>query len=104
MISLAIALVLAPVVVIGYAYVGYPALLKLASLVTRRRVAADYPASKRHIVVISDASTDRTDEIAREYADRGIELVRLSQRRGKSAAENAGAAAVSDDLVVKIDA
>src|SRR5262245_17544860 len=35
----------------------------------------DYPADRRHILVISYASTDATDAIAREYADRGVELL-----------------------------
>lgn len=63
-----------------------------------------YPADKRQIVVISDASTDRTDEIVRSYADRGIELLRLPERRGKTAAENAAAAVVRGDIIVNIDA
>src|SRR5579884_2151938 len=49
----------------------------------------DYPADKLQVLVISDASSDNTDRIVREYADRGVELLRLPERRGKSAAENA---------------
>lgn len=64
----------------------------------------DYPADRRLIVVISDASTDRTDEIVRGYADRGVELVRLRERRGKSAAENAAGAVLRGDIIVNIDA
>ncbi len=64
----------------------------------------DYPAEKRRILVISDASTDRTDDIARSYADRGVELMRLSQRRGKTAAENAADAAASGEIIVNTDA
>jgi cellulose synthase/poly-beta-1,6-N-acetylglucosamine synthase-like glycosyltransferase len=67
-------------------------------------LAQDYPAEKRHILVISDASTDRTDEIAASYADRGVELLRLPERRGKTAAENAADAAVRSDLIVNTDA
>ena len=137
MTAFAIALVLAPILILGYAYVGYPALLKVATLWSRRRSAAsagepewpqititvpaynaehsirltldsllatDYPADRRHILVISDASTDRTDDVVREYTDRGVELLRLEQRRGKSAAENAGAAMVRGDIVVNTDA
>lgn len=50
-------------------------------------VAVDYPADHREIIVASDASTDRTDEIAREYADRGVRLVRAEERRGKEYAQ-----------------
>lgn len=64
----------------------------------------DYPADRRQIVVVSDASTDGTDDIARSYADRGVELLRLPERRGKTAAENAAAAVLRGDIVVNIDA
>src|SRR5690606_432603 len=37
----------------------------------------DYPADRRQILIVSDASTDRTDDIVREYADRGVELLRV---------------------------
>lgn len=67
-------------------------------------LAQDYPAEKRHILVISDASTDRTDDIAASYADRGVELLRLPERRGKTAAENAADTAVRTDLIVNTDA
>ena len=64
----------------------------------------DYPAHRRQILVISDASTDRTDEIVREFAPRGVELLRLPQRAGKTAAENAGALHLRGDIVVNTDA
>src|SRR6185503_6773707 len=35
-------------------------------------LATDYPAERRRILVVSDASTDRTDEIVRGYAGRGV--------------------------------
>src|SRR3954462_12649580 len=50
-------------------------------------IAQDYPSDRRQILVLSDASTDRTDEIVREYADRGVELLRMAPRGGKTAAE-----------------
>jgi cellulose synthase/poly-beta-1,6-N-acetylglucosamine synthase-like glycosyltransferase len=65
---------------------------------------ADYPAHRRQLLVISDASTDRTDDIAREFAGAGVELIRLPQRRGKTAAENAGVAAARAPIVINIDA
>ncbi len=69
-----------------------------------RLLALDYPADRRQILVISDASTDRTDEIVREFAPRGVELLRLPTRRGKTAAENAAGAAVTGEIVVNTDA
>jgi cellulose synthase/poly-beta-1,6-N-acetylglucosamine synthase-like glycosyltransferase len=64
----------------------------------------DYPADRRQILVVSDASSDRTDEIVREYADRGIELLRMENRGGKGAAENAAAQFLRGEIVVNTDA
>jgi cellulose synthase/poly-beta-1,6-N-acetylglucosamine synthase-like glycosyltransferase len=64
----------------------------------------DYPADKLHILVISDASTDATDRIVGEYAGRGVELLRLSDRRGKTAAENAAGPRIRGSIVVNSDA
>jgi glycosyltransferase involved in cell wall biosynthesis len=46
----------------------------------------DYPADAIEIIVASDCSTDRTDEIVRSYGRRVL-LVRTRQRRGKEAAQ-----------------
>lgn len=64
----------------------------------------DYPSEKLQILVISDASTDGTERIVAEYASRGIELVRLSSRRGKTAAENAAGRAARGSIIVNNDA
>ena len=64
----------------------------------------DYPPEKRQIVVISDASTDRTDAIVAEFAGRGVELVRLPKRGGKTAAENAARSCLRGEIVVQTDA
>jgi cellulose synthase/poly-beta-1,6-N-acetylglucosamine synthase-like glycosyltransferase len=124
----------------AYAYVGYPALLRVVSTLRgRRRLATpdpsaadewpsititvpayneeaqirgllesllklDYPADRRQILIVSDASTDRTDEIVREYADRGVELLRLESRGGKGAAECAAFPYLRGEIVVNTDA
>jgi cellulose synthase/poly-beta-1,6-N-acetylglucosamine synthase-like glycosyltransferase len=67
-------------------------------------LALDYPADRREILVVSDASTDRTDEIVLEYADRGVQLLRMPQRGGKTAGENAAAARLTGEIVVNTDA
>jgi cellulose synthase/poly-beta-1,6-N-acetylglucosamine synthase-like glycosyltransferase len=64
----------------------------------------DYPADRRQVLVVSDASTDRTDDIARSFAARGVELVRLPRRAGKTAAENAARAHLRGEVVVQTDA
>lgn len=67
-------------------------------------LALDYPRDRLQLLFISDASTDATDEVVRSFADRGVELLRLPVRRGKTAAENAAAAVARGDIVVNIDA
>ncbi len=67
-------------------------------------LALEYPADRRQIVIMSDASTDRTDDIVRGFADRGVELVRMPERIGKSGMENVGAASFRGSIVVNTDA
>jgi cellulose synthase/poly-beta-1,6-N-acetylglucosamine synthase-like glycosyltransferase len=64
----------------------------------------DYPAGRMEIVVVSDASTDRTDEIARAFSDRGVRLLRMEPRGGKVAAENYAAEWLTGEIVVNTDA
>jgi len=64
----------------------------------------DYPADRRQILFVSDASTDGTDEIVREYADRGVDLLRVERRGGKTAAENAAREHLTGQIVVNTDA
>ncbi len=64
--------------------------------------AADYPADKIEIVVVSDGSDDETEAVARGA---GVaRVVAWPQRRGKPAALNAGAAAASGEVFVFTDA
>lgn len=69
-----------------------------------RLLELDYPADRRQIVVVSDASTDATDDIVRSYSDRGVELVRLPSRAGKTAAEAAAIPYLRGEIVVNTDA
>jgi poly-beta-1,6-N-acetyl-D-glucosamine synthase len=62
----------------------------------------DYPAESREIIVISDASRDRTDDIASSYADRGVQLLRVP-RGGKAAALNAGLVHATGDILLFCD-
>jgi len=48
-------------------------------------LALDYPLDRLQILVLSDASTDGTDDVAREFSGRGVELLRAPERRGKTA-------------------
>lgn len=69
-----------------------------------RILALEYPPERRQILVVSDASSDRTDAIVREYADRGVELLRLPERSGKTAAENAARAYLKGEIIINTDA
>src|SRR5262249_20694216 len=64
----------------------------------------DYPGPLC-FVVVSDGSTDRTDEIVEEFLqkDRRFRLHR-TERLGKSGAQNHALANVDDDVVVLADA
>jgi peptidoglycan/xylan/chitin deacetylase (PgdA/CDA1 family) len=65
----------------------------------------DYPRELLDVVVVSDASTDRTDEIASEYAARhGVVLARQSERAGKTAGLNRTVPTLRGDIVVFSDA
>lgn len=120
-----------------YAYVAYPAILKLLSLRARaphgarggasslprisivlpvyneatviaatleRILAIDYPSNRRQILVVSDASSDGTDEIVAHFATRGVDLLRLPRRQGKTAAENAARPLLTGEIIVSTDA
>lgn len=67
-------------------------------------LALDYPPERRQILVVSDASTDGTDDIVRAFSGRGVQLLRMPERRGKTAAENAAAPLLSGEIVVNTDA
>lgn len=69
-----------------------------------RLLEIDYPRDRLHLLVLSDASHDGTDDIVREFAQRGIELLRAPSRRGKTAAENAAVAVARGEIIVNIDA
>ncbi len=70
----------------------------------RNALAMDYPPGKIEIVVASDGSSDRTPEIVRGYADRGVRLLDYRQRRGKAAVLNSAFAELHGDVVLLSDA
>ena len=66
--------------------------------------AQDYPSELVEIVVVSDASTDRTVELARRFEGDRVKVLELTRSAGKSGALNAGVAAAANDLIVFADA
>src|SRR6266849_1133721 len=119
---------------LGYTYAGYPLLLLIMSRLRPREVrraalepsvsvivtaynegrdlaaklentlALDYPRELLEIIVASDCSTDRTDEIARAFAERGVRLVRRPQRLGKPAAQNMAVTEARGEIILFSDA
>lgn len=117
-----------------YTYVGYPLLLIIVSRLCGREVrvaewtpfvsviitayneerdlaaklentlALDYPKDKIEIIVASDCSSDRTDEIARSFAAQGIRLHRQTERLGKTAAQNAAVEIARGEIILFSDA
>jgi len=63
-----------------------------------------YPKEKLEVIIISDSSTDHTDEIVSQYNQEGILLKRLPKRSGKMAALNLGAALARGEVLVFSDA
>jgi cellulose synthase/poly-beta-1,6-N-acetylglucosamine synthase-like glycosyltransferase len=120
--------------IIVYTYLGYPLVLKILSyffsvpvnkaafnpLVTlitsvyneEKVVAAkiensltlDYPKDHLEIMVVSDASTDRTEEISREYACQGVKTLRIEGRVGKTACLNKAIADAKGEIIIFSDA
>ena len=64
----------------------------------------DYPPDKLQVIVSLDAPTDGTDELVRQYAWRGVEIVSSTVRRGKASALNSGVAMARGDILLFGDA
>jgi cellulose synthase/poly-beta-1,6-N-acetylglucosamine synthase-like glycosyltransferase len=122
------------VLAVLYVYAGYPILLGLIASVRQRRqsppdylpsisiliaacneeagiekklqqtLALDYPADKIEVLVLSDGSQDRTNEIVRGFPDSRVRLVRIAERRGKTNAQNEGVKQASGEVLVFSDA
>lgn len=117
-----------------YVYVGYPLLLAILGLFLRRQkvntgytpklsvliaayneegaierklsqtLALEYPADKLEVVVVSDGSSDCTDEIVRAVNDPRVRLIRMKQRGGKTNGQNEGVKHCRGEVVVFSDA
>src|SRR6476659_2731443 len=107
-------------ILLVYVYAGYPLILSLIGLFVRRSraeagytprisvliaayneeeaierkiqqtLALEYPQEKLELLVLSDCSSDRTDEIVSAFPDSRVRLVRLPDRGGKTLAQNYG--------------
>ncbi|MDY7031287.1 MAG: glycosyltransferase family 2 protein, partial [Thermodesulfobacteriota bacterium] len=119
---------------IFYIYFGYPLLIFLIGVIKNNRVNKDfyepyvtiliaayneensievtiknklslnYPKNKLEIIVISDGSTDRTDDIVKQYASQGVKLIRQDPRAGKTSALNLAITEAKGEIIVFSDA
>lgn len=64
----------------------------------------DYPRDKLQILIVSDGSTDGTNNILRKIQDPQIETLILPKRGGKAGALNCGVGAARHELLVFSDA
>lgn len=122
------------VVALFYIYIGYPLLVWLVSCAypktVKRRVIEpkvtilitayneekdiraklkntlkiDYPKEKLEILVASDASSDKTDEIVKEFASQGVRLFRQEGRKGKTYTQNKAVEQASGEIILFSDA
>ncbi|MDH5387417.1 MAG: glycosyltransferase family 2 protein [Gammaproteobacteria bacterium] len=63
----------------------------------------NYPKERLQIIIASDFSTDATDSIVESYADRGIQLVRADERKGKEYAQLCAIRASTGQILVFSD-
>lgn len=68
------------------------------------KLEQDYPADQLQIIVISDGSTDGTDEVVKGFADRGVQLLVRGPREGKAAALNEAVKHARGEIIVFSDA
>ena len=66
-------------------------------------LALDFDSARLELIVASDCSEDATDAIVNEYSDRGVRLVRASERLGKENAQLAAINVARGDVLVFSD-
>jgi len=117
-----------------YVYAGYPALVGLLGKIRRKdikkadyeptisiviaayneedcigatlqnKLDLDYPRDKVEIIVVSDSSTDKTEEIVGHFAQHGVKLMTQGPRAGKTSALNLAIPQASGEIIVFSDA
>ncbi|GAB4340135.1 MAG: glycosyltransferase family 2 protein [Candidatus Abyssubacteria bacterium] len=67
-------------------------------------LALEYPRELMEIIVVDDGSTDRTSEVAREFEDKGVKLIRSEERRGKIFVQKMAFSEANTEIVCITDA
>lgn len=70
----------------------------------RNTLALDYPKDRLEIIVVSDGSSDRTEEIVRTQFAGRVTLLALGGRHGKTIAQNRAVEAAQGDVLFFSDA
>src|SRR5258708_5436078 len=70
----------------------------------QNKLDQDYPGNQLEIIVISDGSTDGTDDIVRGFGSQNVRLIRREQREGKAAALNQAVRCARGEILVFSDA
>lgn len=119
---------------IFYAYIGYPVIVGLFVSIRRKNVVKrqytpdvtvliaayneersiadtirnklelDYPSEHLEIIVVSDGSTDGTDDIVKGFAEDKVRLLRQEPRAGKTSALNMAVPRARGEVIVFSDA
>src|SRR5580704_6183488 len=66
-------------------------------------LSLDYPQDRMEIEIVSDGSTDRTEEILKEFQDPRIKCFRCPEHSGKAAALNIGMQRATGEILLFLD-
>ena len=64
----------------------------------------EYPKEKLQIIVFSDGSTDRTNELVQNFVSQGVKLIELPHRMGKTIGQNMAVDEADGEIIIFSDA
>jgi cellulose synthase/poly-beta-1,6-N-acetylglucosamine synthase-like glycosyltransferase len=76
---------------------------KLIKYKIENTLAISYPSEMLQVIIASDGSTDRTNEIVSNYKEKGIELLPVAERGGKENAQKEAVKQSKGDILVFTD-